>query len=114
MHLARHCVSLASKYKKGGQAIVENLTSIVKGNLSKITKGAGSTEEKRRAILAVVLDLNPTFTARSYDVFLDFGQWFLNHDSDPSGWQLPVLRFDKPLLIESINFVEKVINLKVG
>lgn len=99
-----------AKNKRGFQTQVGNLTAIDKGYLSNIIKGAGSSEEKRRAILAVVLDLDPTFPARTYDDFLSLGQWLLEHDNDPVGWQpQPVQGVDTKVLTRSIEIVEDLI-----
>jgi len=100
-----------TKNKRGFQTKVGNLTSIDKANFSHILKGAGSSEEKRRAILSVVLDLDPTFPARTYDEFLSLGQWLLDHDNDPTGWQQPPLEgIDDNVLVQAINIVEELIS----
>jgi hypothetical protein len=98
--------------KRGFQTKVGNLTSIDKANFCHILKGAGASEEKRRAILAVVLDLDPTFPARTYDEFLSLGQWLLDHDNDPMGWQ-PLSKsqeIDMKVLAQSIEIIEELIN----
>jgi hypothetical protein len=100
-----------TRNKRGFQTKVGNLTSIDKANFCHILKGAGSSEEKRRAILAVVLDLDPTFPARTYDEFLSMGQWSLDHDNDPTGWQpQPIQGVDKNVLTQSIEIVEELIS----
>lgn len=99
-----------NRNKRGFQTKVGNLTSIDKANFCHILKGAGASEEKRRAILAVVLDLDPTFPARTYDEFLSLGQWLLDHDNDPTGWQpLPIKGVDENALFQSIEIVEDLI-----
>jgi len=99
-----------AKNKRGFQTQVGSLTAIDKGYLSNIIKGAGSLEEKRRAILAVVLDLDPTFPARTYDDFLSFGQWLLEHNNNPAGWCSPRLQgADKKVIAQAIEIVEDLI-----
>ncbi len=94
------------KNKRGFQTKVGNLTGIEKANFSHILKGAGSSEERRRAILLVVLDLDPTFPARTYDDFLSLGQWLLDHDNDPTGWQpLTIIGMDTKILIQAMTYV---------
>ena len=61
-----------NRNKRGFQTKVGNLTSIDKANFCHILKGAGASEEKRRAIFAVVLDLDPTFHAGQTREWLRF------------------------------------------
>jgi hypothetical protein len=99
-----------NKNKRGFQTQVANLTSISKPNFNQILNGAGSSEEKRREIFAAVLDLDTTFPARTYDEFLNLGQWLLDHDNDPMGWQpLPSKGVDEKTLVQSIEIVEELI-----
>ena len=100
-----------NRNKRGFQTKVGNLTSIDKANFCHILKGAGASEEKRRAILAVVLDLDPTFPARTYDEFLRLGQWLLDHDNDPTGWQPQriCVHFDKEKFSRAVETVETLI-----
>ncbi len=99
------------KDKRGFQTKVGNLTSISKPNFCHILKGAGASEEKRRAILAAVMDLDPTFPARTYDDFLSLGQWLLDHDNNPTGWQSQstCVHFDKEKYSRAVETVDILI-----
>lgn len=73
--------------KRGFQAGVCKIAGIDSANLNRIIKkGGGCAEDVRRKIVTAVLLLVPTFPAKTYDYFLELGQWAVD-GNDPEAWQ---------------------------
>jgi hypothetical protein len=76
-------------YGRGLQARIVDAIGINSSNLNSIVKkGKGTREPVRRGIVDAILRLIPMFPARTYDDFLDLGQWIIDGNS-PEEWAPP-------------------------
>lgn len=67
------------EYGRGFQVRVAEISGVQKSTINKVLKRAeGCSEQSRKSMLLAVLKLLPSFPAKTYDDFLDFGQWLLD------------------------------------